>query len=153
METHKLTQDEWDSLLDDERIPVKQDWAEQHLHAQAMDAAARAPKPELENEPDWDPSTRGYSIAREALKVINGARQDRYGDPEDNFKIVADLWTDYLRALKHDMPLLTRDDIANMMVLFKMARIVGGEYHRDSDVDLVGYALLGADIRSGRNAD
>ena len=125
METHKLTQDEWDSLLDEEKIPLKQD-----------------PKP----EPDWDPSTRGYSIAREALKVINGERQDKYGDPEDNFQVIADLWTAYLRALQPKMPPLTKDDVANLMMLLKISRIVGGEYHRDNDVDLVG-------IRGGRNAD
>ena len=134
METHKLSADEWDSLLDEEKMPLKQE-------------------PKKEPEPDWDPSTRGYSIAREALKTINGARQDKYGDPEDNFQVIADLWHAYLKALKPDMPPLTKDDVANLMVLLKISRIVGGEYHRDSDVDLVGYALLGADIRSGRNAD
>lgn len=133
METHKLTQDEWDSLLDEEKIPLKQE-------------------PKKEPELDWDPSTRGYSIAREALKTINGERQDKYGDPEDNFKVIADMWTAYLRALTPFMSPLTKDDIANMMCLLKISRIVGGEYHRDNDVDLVGYALLGADIRGGQDA-
>lgn len=133
METHKLSADEWNALLDEEKMPLKQ--------------------PEPKPETDWDPSTRGYSIAREALKVINGERQDRYGDPEDNFQVIADLWHAYLKALKPDMPPLTKDDVATLMMLLKVARIVGGEYHRDNDVDLVGYALLGADIRSGKYAD
>lgn len=133
METHKLSADEWNALLDEEKMPLKQ--------------------PEPKPEPEWDPSTRGYSIAREALKTINGARQDKYGDPEDNFQVIADLWHAYLKALKSDMPPLTPDDVANLMVLFKMARIVGGMYCKDNDVDMLGYAMLGADIRGGRNAD
>ena len=131
METHKLTPSEWEALLDEEKMPAQQ---------------------EPKREP-LESYERGRSIAEEALKIINGERQDKYGDPEDNFGNVADLWSAYLRALKPDMPPLTKDDIANMMVLFKMARIVGGMYCKDNDVDMLGYALLGADIRSGRNAD
>ena len=42
-----------------------------------------------------------------------------------------------------EMPALMPDDVANLMVLFKMARIVNGEYHLDSDVDLLGYCHAG----------
>ena len=135
MAVHTLSQDEWGALLDEEKMPTPTK-AEDYKRTTLL-----------------DPCERGRAIADDALKVINGERQDKYGDPEDCFKLIGDMWHAYLKAQMPEMPPITPDDVANMMVLFKMARIVGGEYHRDSDVDLVGYALLGADIREGRNAD
>jgi hypothetical protein len=124
MERDKLTRDEWDALLDDEKIPTP----------------AQQPKKSIE---------RGRAIAEEALRIINGERQDRYGNPEDTFKIIGDLWGAYLRALEPSMSPILPEDVANMMTLMKMARIVGGKYCIDNDVDLIGYAMLGADMRRG----
>ena len=125
---HTLTQDEWNGLLEE--------------------------KKQGEETPKQEPSRgeRGVAIAMDALQVINGARQDRYGEPEDNFMSIAAMWTAYLRARNAVLPPLTPEDVANMMILLKMSRIVGGVYHRDNDVDLIGYALLGADMR-GKHGD
>jgi hypothetical protein len=49
------------------------------------------------------------------------------------------------------MPPLMPEDIANMMTLMKMARIVCGKYTKDNDVDMLGYAMLGADMRRGEH--
>ena len=86
----------------------------------------------------------GDSVAAEALRIINGVRQEEYGDPEKNFLAVAHMWNSYLASIdRYILPA----DVANMMMLFKLARIMTGDGSRDTDVDLVGYALLGADIR------
>lgn len=124
MERDKLTQDEWDALLDDDKIPAQ-------------------------TKQQKTSSERGRAIAEEALRIINGERQDRYGNPEDTFRVIGDLWGAYLRALEPSMPPLMSEDVANMMVLLKMARIACGKYCMDNDVDMLGYAMLGADMRSG----
>jgi hypothetical protein len=126
MDRAKLSADEWGALLDDDKIPTP----------------AQQPKKSSE---------RGRAIAEEALRIINGERQDRYGNPEDTFRVIGDLWGAYLRALEPSMPPILPEDVANMMTLMKMARIVCGKYCRDNDVDLIGYAMLGADMRGGEH--
>jgi hypothetical protein len=70
----------------------------------------------------------------EAQDIIFGARNASYGHPRDNFQNIADLWSAYL-----GVP-ITPMDHANMMVLLKVARLKSGVYHRDSVVDIAGYA-------------
>lgn len=81
-----------------------------------------------------------------ALEIINGERQDKYGEPEDSFKAIAELWHWYMRQQFGDAPTLRAHDVAMMMTLFKMARIVGNGYTEDSFVDLCGYAALADDM-------
>ena len=82
----------------------------------------------------------------EAKKTICGERQDVYGSPEDSFAIIAKYWSTYLanRQTDLDAPLDSKD-VAHMMVLFKMARVQGQKEHRDSYVDICGYAAIAAD--------
>lgn len=75
----------------------------------------------------------------EAHKVINGARQDSYGNPEDSFRLIADYWSKYLGRE------LSALDVAHMMMLFKIARCSGQRPSRDNYVDLQGYAAIAAD--------
>lgn len=84
---------------------------------------------------------RGRAICEEALKTINGERQDAYGNPEDTFFRIACLWSAYLGRE------VEGSDVANMMILLKMAREKGGKGKRDNYVDLIGYAALGAAMR------
>ena len=35
-------------------------------------------------------------ILKEALKCVNGEREQQYGSPEDSFMAIAELWTVYL---------------------------------------------------------
>jgi len=79
-------------------------------------------------------------ILDEAKTVINGERQDMYGEPEDNFAKIAEFWTTYKGVD------FTAHDVAMMMSLLKVARIATGAGKRDSYVDLCGYAALAADM-------
>lgn len=76
----------------------------------------------------------------EAKKIINGARQDQYGNPEDNFKEIADYWSTYLGRN------VNRVDVALMQAQLKIARIKTGVGTRDSYVDALGYIALAADM-------
>lgn len=90
---------------------------------------------------------RGRAICEEALKTINGERQDQYGNPEDTFKKIADLWSAYLFSGSGRVEILTPDMVADMMILLKIARERGGKGKKDNMVDLIGYAALAARIR------
>lgn len=79
-------------------------------------------------------------ILDNAKKTVNGERQDSYGSPERNFKMIAELWTVYLGTT------VTAKDVGLMMGLFKIARCRTGVGSADSFIDLVGYAALAGEI-------
>lgn len=82
-----------------------------------------------------------------AKAAVIGARQDSYGGPEKNFGRIARLWTAYLKDHEPSIE-LDETDVAAMMILLKVARILGDDGHMDSWVDIAGYAACGADIAS-----
>lgn len=80
------------------------------------------------------------SILEEAIRITSGARRGSYGHPENNFARIAGLWNAYLNG-KPDGPMpITSQDTALMMVLLKVARLLESPRHRDSVVDIAGYA-------------
>lgn len=83
--------------------------------------------------------TREETLER-ALKCVCGGRENEYGSPEDNFKVIAGLWSIYKSVT------FTANDVAMMMALLKIARIKSGTGTEDSYVDLAGYAACGAEI-------
>ena len=78
---------------------------------------------------------------REACEIVNGARNQTYGDVEDNFERIATLWSVYLDTA------VTPIDVAMMMVLLKTARVSTGRVsHYDDYVDVAGYAACAYEI-------
>lgn len=75
-----------------------------------------------------------------ADQCVNGKREQDYGSPEDNFRTIANLWTDY-KGVE-----FTTVDVAMMMALLKIARIKNGGGTGDSFVDLAGYAACGGEL-------
>lgn len=75
------------------------------------------------------------TILQEAERIINGDRQGSYGPPEQSLKDIADLWGAYLGKE------ISPQDVANLMILLKVSRSKRG-FHRDSFVDIAGYAGL-----------
>lgn len=91
-------------------------------------------------------------ILKEALKCVNGEREQQYGSPEDSFMALAELWTVYLEhgcVEDNGAVLLHPEDVAAMMELLKIARICTGKYKGDNWVDLAGYAACGGAWQSG----
>lgn len=88
------------------------------------------------------PVTR-KEILDEAIRCTTGQREQDYGSPEDNFNQIARLWNAYLEeGIK-----LTAVDVANMMILLKMARSMSGT-HIDNWVDIAGYAACAGEIEA-----
>ena len=79
-------------------------------------------------------------VLKAAEKAVNGQRDQAYGKPENNFAIIADLWSAY-----KGVP-FTRLDVASMMACVKLARIRTGPEQADSFVDLAGYAACAAEV-------
>lgn len=83
-------------------------------------------------------------ILDEARQIVLKDRNSAYGKPEDNFQRIATLWNAFL-IVRPRTP-LTPLDVAHMMLLMKMARLVYNPTHKDSWVDTAGYAACGAGI-------
>lgn len=97
-----------------------------------------------------NPSTRS-DILDQAKKCVCGQREQDYGTPESNFRLIADLWNGYLGG-RTDNPVIsvTPVDVSMMMALMKIARIRNGGGSGDSFVDLAGYAACGGEIWHGQ---
>jgi len=78
------------------------------------------------------------TLLQVAEATINGARQQEYGDKLNNFSQISMLWTGLL-ARKLTSP-ITPEDVALMMINVKAARLAHNPGHKDSIVDIAGYA-------------
>lgn len=83
-------------------------------------------------------------LVKEALDIVNGPRQDTYGNPADSFQQIADFWEAYLKR-KAPGP-ITPKDVSRMMQLMKISRGATGVEHKDNLIDKIGYILLEAVI-------
>lgn len=86
-------------------------------------------------------------LLREALNIVTGARRQSYGPPEDNFATIAGLWSTFLHRLGIDFTdpeqRIGAPVVAAMMVLTKVARLAETLNHKDSWLDIAGYAACG----------
>lgn len=78
-------------------------------------------------------------ILETAKHLVNGDRQEDYGDAVESFQAIAEMWSAYLGVA------VSGRDICNLMALLKIARLRNGP-HEDSSVDGAGYLALGAEI-------
>lgn len=85
------------------------------------------------------------SVLDEASTIVNGERANAYGGPEDSFKTIAGLWNAYFQYQTKGIPNIKAHDVALMLNLLKVARLVQSPDHRDSWVDMAGYAACGAE--------
>lgn len=76
----------------------------------------------------------------EAEKIICTDREKQYGSPENNFAIIADLWSVYTGME------ITPPDVAVMMTLLKIARIKSGQSKDDNWIDAIGYMACGGEL-------
>lgn len=84
-------------------------------------------------------NTKRAAILKGANELIHGERQAHYGEPAENFGVIAEMWSAYLQYP------VTASDVCHMMALLKIARLRNGP-HEDSSVDGCGYLALGAEV-------
>lgn len=92
------------------------------------------------------PNTRRAKLLAQAMEITHHDRNANYGNPEDNFQHIANLWNDYLRVSNRDI-VLTPSDVAMFQILQKVARLGNNPNHFDSAVDIAGYAACLADCQ------
>lgn len=94
----------------------------------------------------------------EGAMVAVADRGLNYGRPEANFERIASLWTAHIRNRYADQRhteidmspwdgRFTASDVAQMMVLLKIARLENSPHHLDSWTDVAGYAACGAELK------
>ena len=90
-------------------------------------------------------------ILEAAEQCVCHDRNEQYGEPENNFAVIARFWQEYIFGATGKTFNLTAFDVANMMVLFKVARAAtaGVNASADSFVDICGYAACGGEIVTG----
>jgi len=97
-------------------------------------------------------------VLLDAHKIINGERQNVYGNPEDSFALIARYWQTYLAVRVDEIERersdggctkffeITASDVALMMVLFKIAR-EANQHKLDNIVDASGYLGIYGDMQ------
>lgn len=92
------------------------------------------------------------TFLEDVAALVNNDR-DTHGDAVENQEHIAEFWTTYLRGLGvlDDGDELTGGDVASMMGLLKMSRMVVGEYAHDHLRDIAGYASIGASCEFRRD--
>lgn len=76
----------------------------------------------------------------QAQELIHGQRQQDYGDKLTNFSQVSMMWQGYLAPKLQPDARLTPEDVTFLMILLKLARLSKSPDHKDSLVDVAGYA-------------
>ena len=102
----------------------------------ALDSLRRLRK---EDTKSGEPRATRESILDAAKRCVCGDREQDYGSPEDNFAVIAALWTAYTGTD------ITPKDVAMMMALLKIARAKAGN-KPDTYIDLAGYAACGGEL-------
>lgn len=85
--------------------------------------------------PETDAATPDtqQSISEEAAAIVAGERQADYGDANESFARIANLWSAYTGSAIEPW------DVAQMMILLKVSRAKTSK-KRDTLVDIIGYA-------------
>lgn len=96
-------------------------------------------------------------ILESARTCVCTDRNKQYGEPEDNFKAIAEMWMSHFKAKGYDVS-ITATDVALMLIEFKVARAITAKSPKsDTFIDIAGYAACGGEIATqllhGENAE
>lgn len=88
-----------------------------------------------------------------AGQLVEGERNKTYKHPNENFRNIANMWNSYFLAVGGrdattqrdylndiDVTKINEFDVSMLMVLMKVARLATNNTHRDSLIDIAGYA-------------
>lgn len=86
-------------------------------------------------------------MLRYAADLVSGQRAKDYGDITELHDRIGSLWTQWLEK-RHGTLVVDIEayDVAIMMVLLKVARLMNNPGHSDSHVDIAGYAASAEEI-------
>lgn len=84
------------------------------------------------------------SICQEADRIVSADRQEVYGHPLDDFSKTAGIWSAILGVE------VSAEQVALCMIGVKISRLLNTPDHRDSMVDIAGYAKTHYLVREER---
>lgn len=94
-------------------------------------------------------NSRREAIIEEVKKCVLLDRQQSYGDAEDNFENIRNLWNIYTKTRwPGEAVVFESYDVAAFMAFVKLARSASSPTHLDNWIDLAGYAVCGGGIIS-----
>lgn len=86
-------------------------------------------------------------VLRQAAEIVSGPRAEQHGDMLACHSAIATLWNSYLAIRREPAAPLSPLDVAQMLLLFKVARAqTGSASHADHYLDQCGYAGCSAEI-------
>lgn len=86
---------------------------------------------------------KASTVLATAATLVDGDRREAHGDPKQSFNRIAALWSAYTGVT------ISPKDVAQMMVLLKMARAMYGQHNDDDYVDQAGYIALASEVSDG----
>jgi hypothetical protein len=86
-------------------------------------------------------------MLKAAIELVDGQRAKDYGDKYDNHERISKLWTMWMWETRHtrypDAQCHIKPyDVAMMMLMVKIARLMHSPGHPDSHLDIAGYASI-----------
>jgi hypothetical protein len=90
-------------------------------------------------------------ILTEAAQIVAGPRNTTHGDKVASFRVIANLWNAYLGGRLDQGPITARD-VAQLMVLLKIARSIQGASIRDHYLDQCGYSAIAGELAEAEAA-
>lgn len=82
----------------------------------------------------------------ESVGQILENREKQYGSPDAVFEAIAQMISAYLTERTGMSVTVTKDDVAVIQIINKIARIGVNVGHMDSWADIVGYAACGVEV-------
>lgn len=82
----------------------------------------------------------------EDVGKILGSREKQYGSPDAVFEAIAQMISAYLTERLGLPVIVTKEDVAVIQIINKIARIGVNVGHMDSWADIVGYAACGVEV-------
>lgn len=81
-------------------------------------------------------------ILMDAHQKVYGDRERVYGPPTHNIETVAELWRVYFEKKHGILVALLPDDICQLMIMLKQARLMHSPGDYDSLMDIAGWAAV-----------
>ena len=81
-----------------------------------------------------------------AADLVGGQRNEQHGEKTKNHENIAALWNAYLGIRHEPGSPLSALDVAQMMVLLKLARTQLGKHNTDNWIDMAGYSGVAGEI-------
>lgn len=92
---------------------------------------------------------KASEILSDVAALVAGDREASHGDKRQNHRNIAALWNAFLAIRRESSAPLSEADVAEMMVLLKVARTQLGNHNIDDYRDMAGYAAIAGELADG----